>query len=102
MSNGQTANLQCKHYTLYSILFHRAYFIYKPYGKAVTHFQGFGCRGILMEDTRNVSLNIPNSGAAFFCLYRTCIRVLHVVLCHNPDNNSLGFHLEDCVIILKS
>ena len=66
MSNGQTANLQCKHYTLYSILFHRAYFIYKPYGKAVTHFQGFGCRGILMEDTRNVSLNFPNSGTTIF------------------------------------
>ena len=55
-----------------------------------------------MEDTRNVSLNFPNSGAAFFCLYKTCIRVLHVVLCHNPDNNNLGFHLENCVIILKS
>ena len=52
-----------------------------------------------MEDTRNLSLNFPNSGAAFFF---ACIRVLHVVLCHNPDNNSLGFHLEDCVIILKS
>ena len=34
--------------------------------------------------------------------YFACIRVLHEGLCHNPDNNSLGFHLEDCVFILKS